>query len=84
MSGSNLECKCDFCCKEEAPIVASDGYLLRCNVKDTSYIPVEIIELNELVRSLQTRIAKVAERGRSVSVSSPLFFLPWGWFQLIS
>eukprot|EP00112_Aurelia_sp_Birch-Aquarium-sp1_P025082 Seg817.5 transcript_id=Seg817.5/GoldUCD/mRNA.D3Y31 product="Calcium homeostasis endoplasmic reticulum protein" protein_id=Seg817.5/GoldUCD/D3Y31 len=67
MSSGDQECKCDFCCVEEAPIVASDGFLFRCSVKDTSYIPVEIIELNEFIRSLQKRIAKIAERGRSVS-----------------
>eukprot|EP00112_Aurelia_sp_Birch-Aquarium-sp1_P007473 Seg1815.4 transcript_id=Seg1815.4/GoldUCD/mRNA.D3Y31 product="hypothetical protein" protein_id=Seg1815.4/GoldUCD/D3Y31 len=70
MSSGDQECKCDFCCVEEAPIVASDGFLFRCSVKDTSYIPVEIIELNEFIRSLQKRIAKIAERGRSVSLPS--------------
>ena len=66
---TNEQCSCDFCCIKECPIVAVDGLLFRCCVNGESYIPTEVVEFNELIRSLQKRLAAIETRRRSFSVS---------------
>ncbi|XP_065052088.1 uncharacterized protein LOC135681499 isoform X2 [Rhopilema esculentum] len=65
-----LVCSCNICCLEEMPIVAADGLLFRCAVNGGSYIPTEIVHLNELVQLLQRKIKDISERKRSYSASS--------------
>ena len=70
-----LVCSCSICCIDEMPIVAADGLLFRCSVNGGSYIPTEIVRLNELIQLLQKKIKDISERKRSFSVSDLLIFL---------
>ena len=69
------QCRCDFCCIEESPIVAADGLLFKCCLKGESYIPTEVVEFNELIRSLQKRVSAIETRRRTLSVSIHSFLV---------
>lgn len=68
LEDTNAQCKCDICCIEESPIVAVEGLLFHCCVNGESYIPTEVVEFNELIKSLQKRLAAIEARRRSFSV----------------
>ena len=66
----DTQCRCEFCSIEEDPIFAADGLLFHCSVKGESYIPTEVVEFSELIKSLQKRISAIgAHRRSSISVS---------------
>ena len=63
------KCGCNVCNVEEMPIVAADGMLFRCCMKNNSYIPTEMVDLNELIAALQKQISVASTRRRALSVS---------------